>query len=140
MPSAPTPIARRAAAKPRCAVLVPVLAAGAMLSACDPLQAETDVFAITGGNPEAGRQIIAAKACGVCHTIPGIDGAHGIVGPPLTDFATRPLIAGIAPNRPEVLVRWIRNAPAIAPQTAMPDMGLSEAQARDAATYLYTLR
>lgn len=95
---------------------------------------------IVGANPEAGRQVIAAIECGVCHRIPGVRGANGIVGPPLDEFGRRQFIAGVHPNQPTTLVRWIRNAPSLAPNTAMPDLGLTEAQARNVAAYLYTLR
>jgi cytochrome c1 len=49
-------------------------------------------------------------------------------------------IAGQLPNTPDNLVKWIEDPPAIEPKTAMPKLGLSEAQARDIASYLYTLR
>ena len=93
-----------------------------------------------GGDPAAGARVIAATGCGACHAIPGIRGARGIVGPPLGGFAGRPLIAGVAPNRPAVLVRWVRDAPSLAPDTAMPRLPLDERQAIDVASYLYTLR
>ena len=43
-------------------------------------------------------------------------------------------------NTPANLVRWIREPQAVVPGNAMPDMGVSEADARDIAAYLYTLR
>jgi cytochrome c2 len=95
---------------------------------------------VIGGDPDAGRAAIAAVGCGVCHDIPGVAGADGVVGPPLEDFARRQFIAGTLPNRPGVLTRWVSEAPALLPDTAMPDLPLSEEQARDVAAYLYTLR
>jgi cytochrome c len=94
----------------------------------------------TGGDPEAGRATIAAYQCGVCHTIPGVRGARGVVGPPLTGFALRSFIGGRVPNNPENLVRWVMDPSALAPGTAMPTIGLDERQARDVAAYLYRLR
>ena len=94
---------------------------------------------VIGGDAERGRAIIAAIRCGTCHTIPGIAGAHGVVGPPLDRFGERQFIAGIAPNHPEILVAWIRDAPSIDPDTGMPGLPLDNDQARDAA-YLYQLR
>jgi cytochrome c1 len=76
----------------------------------------------------------------VCHTIPGVLGARGIVGPPLTAFAHRAFIGGTIPNTPTNLVRWVLDPPAVDPRTAMPDLGLREQQARDVAAFLYTLR
>jgi cytochrome c1 len=71
--------------------------------------------------------------------IPGIHAANGLVGPPLYFFSRRTMIAGELPNTPDNLVRWIMNPPSVEPGTAMPDLGLSDQQARDAAAYLYTL-
>jgi len=95
---------------------------------------------VPDGSPGAGARVIASYRCGACHTIPGIKGADGLVGPPLTLFARRTYVGGELPNTPANLVRWIRDPPAVEPGTAMPALGLSEQQARDAAAYLYTLR
>ena len=43
------------------------------------------------------------------------------------------------PNRPAMLIEWVRSAPKFAPGTAMPPMPLDEGDARDVAAYLYTL-
>lgn len=94
---------------------------------------------IPGGDPERGRQLVLAYECGVCHTIQDVPTARGIVGPKLERFAERTMLAGIVANVPRNLVPWLMDPPAIDPDTAMPDMGLSEAEARDIATFLYTL-
>jgi mono/diheme cytochrome c family protein len=78
--------------------------------------------------------------CGACHEIPGIQGADGIVGPSLDAFARRGLIGGVVANRLRQLVRWVREAPALALDTGMPAMPITENEARDIAAYLYTLR
>jgi cytochrome c1 len=85
-------------------------------------------------------QVIGLKNCGSCHTIPGIQGARGAVGPPLYFFSRRTMIAGELPNTPENLVHWIRSPQSVIPGNAMPDLGLTDTQARDVAAYLYTLR
>ena len=95
---------------------------------------------VPGGNAQAGAQVIESYRCGVCHTIPGIRDADGLVAPPLILFARRTFIGGELPNTPPNLIRWIRDPPSVEPGTAMPALGLSEQQARDAAAYLYTLR
>lgn len=92
------------------------------------------------GDPAGGRQIITEVGCGSCHTIPGIRGADGLVGPPLLWWARRTFIAGQLPNTPDNLMRWLQNPPGVEPHTAMPALGLDERQARDVAAYLYTLR
>ena len=50
------------------------------------------------------------------------------------------LIAGKLANTPDNLVRWIRQPKTVKPLTAMPDMGVSEGDARDMAAYLATLQ
>lgn len=94
---------------------------------------------VEGGKAERGRARIISAGCGSCHTIPGVRGAKGVVGPNLTGFGLHSFIAGEAPNTPDYLVRWILNPQQIAPGTAMPAVGVSEPAARDIAAYLYTL-
>jgi cytochrome c2 len=94
---------------------------------------------VAGGDPERGKQTIRQSGCPGCHTISGIPEAKGLVGPSLEHLAERVYIAGVLPNTPDNLVAWIRNPPGIDPLTAMPASGLGEAEARDAAAYLYTL-
>lgn len=93
--------------------------------------------------PEAsaarGREIIDRSGCGACHSIPGIRWPKGRLGPSLTGFAGQNLIAGQLPNRPDVLAAFVRDAPALVPETTMPAMPLSEGESRDVAAYLYTL-
>ena len=62
------------------------------------------------------------------------------MGPPLEHFAQRAFIAGEVTNEPQYLIRWIEVPQAIEPGTAMPNLGVSEGQARSIAAYLYTLR
>jgi cytochrome c2 len=92
------------------------------------------------GDPARGEQAIDRHDCGSCHTIPGIRGAHGLVGPPLLWFSRRTYIAGLLPNTPENLARWVQAPRSIEAGTAMPMLGLSNQEARDIAAYLYTLR
>ena len=95
---------------------------------------------VPGGDPARGAEVIRARECGTCHVIPGIRGAEGHVAAPLTQMGRRTYIAGFLMNEPDAMVRWIRDPQTLDPATAMPDLGLSEQQARDAAAYLYTLR
>jgi cytochrome c len=87
-----------------------------------------------------GKQVIEQFQCGTCHTIPGIRGANGVFGPPLMEFGKRTYIAGDFPNAPATLTQWIMEPQAMKPKTAMPTLGLSEDQARDASAYLESLR
>ena len=60
--------------------------------------------------------------------------------PTATGIATRTFIAGTLPRTPENLMLWIRFPHRVKPQTTMPDLGVSAADARDIATYLYSLQ
>lgn len=117
------------------------VAAGAALVvvACHRIDS-TALTERTGGDPLRGADVISVAGCGSCHTIPGIRHANGRVGPPLLFFSERTFIAGRLPNTPENLVAWIQDPTRLEPRTAMPDLGLGEQQARDAAAYLYTLK
>lgn len=92
------------------------------------------------GDPVRGKVVVGRQACGSCHIIPGLEGADGLAGPPLTHFARRTVVAGMLPNTPEDLARWLKSPQAIVPGNAMPDVGLSDQEARDAAAFLQTLR
>jgi cytochrome c len=118
------------------------LAALLILSAgCDPRPAPTPPTPRTsGGDPARGQAAIGRYGCPACHTIPGVEGAHGLVGPPLAGIANRVYIAGVLTNTPENLIRWILNPPTVDSLTAMPYLGVSEDDAKDIASYLYTLK
>ena len=126
--------ARRSAVLGMLVLALPVAAASA---GCN--RATSTAAAMTGGSAARGRDAMRTYGCATCHTIPGVDGAIGSVGPPLTRLARRSYVAG-APNDPEHLVRWLEHPRRIRPGTPMPEMGVSERDARDMAAYLYTLR
>ena len=92
------------------------------------------------GDVDAGAQLIRANGCGACHTIPGIESADGLVGPPLDKMGARIFIAGLMRNTPDNMVAWLRDPQRVVPGNAMPDMGLTQEQARNVTAYLYTLR
>jgi cytochrome c2 len=94
----------------------------------------------SGGDAGRGQAVIQQYGCGACHEIPGVAGAHGLVGPPLIWFARRSYVAGELPNTADNLSEWIRSPQKIHPRTAMPAVGLNDQQARDVVAYLYTLR
>jgi cytochrome c1 len=49
-------------------------------------------------------------------------------------------IGGVLQNTPANLIRWIQDPPAVDAKTAMPNLHVTETDARDIATYLYTLQ
>lgn len=95
---------------------------------------------VAGGDPGRGAQAFVAMGCASCHTVRGVRGPQGHVGPELTDIGRRSYIAGILPNTPENMVRWIRDPQGVDPRTAMPNLHVTEQGARDLAAYLYTRR
>lgn len=95
--------------------------------------------AMTGGDAMRGRALLRTYGCQTCHTIPGVDGANGLVGPPLAGIADRAYIAGVLPNAPDNMLRWIRDPRAVDSLTAMPNVGVTPNDARHIAAYLYSL-
>jgi cytochrome c2 len=92
------------------------------------------------GDPERGRRAIQQYGCTACHRIPGIVGPASHTGPALTAMGSRKYIAGMLPNSYDNMVRWLRSPQSVSPQSAMPDMGVSAADAGDIAAYLAQLR
>lgn len=123
-------------------IVVLIVASIAGLAPLYAMRSESrqNAAAMTGGNPEHGRTVIAYYGCGSCHTIPGIRGANAVVGPSLAKIGTRTFIAGVLTNNPDELERWIIDPPSVDPKTAMPNVRVSPSDARDIAAYLYTLR
>ena len=95
---------------------------------------------VNDGSIEHGRQLMASYGCGSCHSIPRVPGAESIVGPNLQGIAARAYIAGVLPNTPENMIRWIMDPPSVDEKTAMPNLHVKAEQARDIAAYLYTLQ
>lgn len=95
---------------------------------------------IVEGDSSRGRALLPAYGCPACHAIPGFKGPTAAVGPPLQGFARRTNIGGVLPNRPQELVRFVMDAPREIPGTAMPDLAVTDAEARDIAAFLYSLR
>ena len=114
-----------------------IVVATLSLSAC----AEKDLPRVISGADAARGLVIAERiGCAACHETPGVSWPSGRVGGTLAGFGERPMIAGRFPNQPDTLVQWLRDAPSLDPSTGMPALPLTEAEARDVAAYLYTLR
>lgn len=114
---------------------VAVLVAAAGFAGCGT---STSPPAVPGGDPGKGAALIEHYGCGSCHTISGIRGADGRVGPELEHFRGRRFIAGEIPNTVANAERWIVHPKRIEPGTIMPDLGVTASQARDIVAYLYT--
>jgi putative membrane protein len=103
-------------------------------------QAESDAAENQVGNVKHGAILLDHYGCGSCHAIPGIADAQGDVGPPLTRIARRVYIAGLLRNSPDNMEQWLMHPQRIAPGNAMPDMQITESDARDITAFLMTLK
>ena len=108
-------------------------------SACNnPAQHTADVT--SGGDARKGAAAVERYGCGSCHVIPGISGASGLAGPPLSGIANRIYIGGVLQNTPDNMIRWIRDPKGVDEKTVMPNVGVTQQDAIDIAGYLYTLK
>jgi cytochrome c oxidase subunit II len=89
-----------------------------------------------------GRGPFMANGCAACHTIRGVAGADGSVGPDLTHVAGRLSIgAGTLPNDLEGLTTWIARTHRVKPGVIMPHFGmLSPQELRAMADWLRSLK
>jgi mono/diheme cytochrome c family protein/cytochrome c551/c552 len=87
---------------------------------------------------ERAQTTLRQYACDNCHTMDNLVGPQTQVGPTLRDFHRRKFIAGVLPNTPENLARWIMDPQDISPHSLMPDLQVSENHARDMARYLHS--
>ena len=115
-----------------------IVAVALILSSCTgDVNGVPEPRAASSNNIANGRRLMASYGCGSCHTIPGVPGANSLAGPPLKCFYQRTYIAGRLANTKENLMQWIQNPQQIVPGNAMPDLGVSKAEAGDIADYLY---
>ena len=122
-------------------VLLPMAASGILLlAACTSTPGREPPPQVPGSDPQRGAQLIEQLGCGSCHMVPGVRGADGLVGPPLIHWSRRGFIAGELPNNATNLIRWLMDPQAVEPGTDMPNLHLSQAQARDIAAYLFGIR
>src|SRR5712675_47221 len=91
-----------------------------------------------GGDSKVGRDKISYYGCPACHEIAGIQTATSRVGPSLIHISRQTYIAGELPNTPQNMALWIQNPRDVEPHTAMPNMSVSDQDARDITAYLYT--
>ena len=116
-----------------------LVAMAALFAGCDVFGSHPADRPVERGDASRGHSAIVAAGCGSCHAIPGVRGADGVVGPSLEHWSERRIIAGVVPNDPDRLITWITVPQSIAPGSAMPNLGVTDGQARDIAAYLYTL-
>ena len=133
------PLSTRASFEIMAAVLVVAALVGIIWDyARTRSQVREQAAAITGGDPNRGEALFIEYGCGSCHAVQNVRTATGNVGPPLDGIATRVILAGHLANNPPNMEHWIRDPQQISPGTAMPDLNVSQSDARDITAFLYT--
>jgi mono/diheme cytochrome c family protein len=116
------------------------------LSPADDGRDEDVATVLKGEDAARGRELLDMKGCGLCHRMTGVAPLRGALlpaGVAITDMARG---VRLAPDlrvtrerwRPSLLVRWLLHPSQVKPDTLMPDMRLTEADARGIAAYLLT--
>jgi cytochrome c len=99
-----------------------------------PVHPEWQVFR---GDPQHGREAVLRYGCGGCHVIQGVRDARGRVGPHLVGLREQVYLAGVLTNTPENLILWVQSPQDVNPLTAMPNLGVTDEDARHIAAFLY---
>lgn len=81
-------------------------------------------------------QQIFNKSCLGCHAVAG---KGGKLGPNLTNFADRHLIAGILEHNEQNLADWLKDPEKVKPGNLMPNLNLDDQQVKALVEYMSTL-
>jgi len=91
------------------------------------------------GDAAKGKEVFDGVGCRGCHVAEKDSTARRSEGSAERDYA--PNLWNIADKaRPEWIYSWVKNPKALWPDTKMPDLRLTDAQAADVTAYLLTLR
>ena len=101
---------------------------------------QRDSVALRGADADRGKAAILRYGCNACHAIAGTPDPSVVATAPLDGIGSRPFIAGTLGNTPDNLIKWIRFPHTVKPNGSMPELGVSDRDARDIAKYLYSLR
>jgi cytochrome c oxidase subunit 2 len=97
-------------------------------------------FAPTTPLQLAGYRYVTTRQCSACHSIGGTS-ANGQVGPDLTHFASRRIIAaGTLPMNTGNLYGWVADPQSQKPGNAMPTIGIAPNDLHAIVAYLETLK
>ncbi|HZY68983.1 MAG TPA: c-type cytochrome [Devosia sp.] len=125
-------------------VLVAITLAGAAAYGYHQFRTDTEqrqaAIAVTGGDPARAPFLLRRYGCSGCHNVGGSTEPSGQAGPALTNLARQLYVGGVVTNTPHNLVAFIADPRSIDPKSAMPRTGITPAEARDVAAYLYSLR
>ncbi len=91
------------------------------------------------GDAAEGKALYVRSACVGCHTLRGV--SAGTLGPDLTHFGGRALFgAGLWPTTVDNVVAWLQDPPRLKPGSKMPNLHLTDAEAKALAVYLTSLK
>ncbi|MAZ25568.1 MAG: cytochrome c oxidase subunit II [Cytophagaceae bacterium] len=89
---------------------------------------------------ETGKRLFQEKTCISCHSV-NIHDKEPAIGPNLAHFASRKyFLSNIELNTTENLYAWIKNPPAVKPNTQMPFLALTDKEVNALVYYIKTLR
>ncbi|MGI8747575.1 MAG: c-type cytochrome [Deinococcus sp.] len=91
-----------------------------------------------------GAQLFTQVQCSACHAVRGQPSSfphEGAVGPDLTHFASRSVMAGgVLSNTPEHVRLWLKDTQGVKPEARMPTLPLTDAEITDLTAYLEALK
>jgi cytochrome c oxidase subunit 2 len=102
--------------------------------------------AVDRADVKEGRDLFANYGCINCHSIHGLNETKGIpdrplFGPDLTHLMSRETIGSCSVlNTPANLLQWVDNPQKLKPECLMPDMQLTDDEAKKITDYLLTLK
>jgi cytochrome c oxidase subunit 2 len=101
-------------------------------------QKDTSAAAAPQGPEHAqGEKLFMTKGCMGCHSLQAVKAPQGLIGPNLANVGSRSYIAaGWLKNTDENLERWIREPQAVKKGVLMPNLGVTEQEARALRAYL----
>jgi hypothetical protein len=102
--------------------------------------------ALAGADVDKGHALVDSKGCGVCHRMSGAPAIAPSALPGGVQVKDLARALRLAPDlrvvrerwRPDLLVKWLMHPTFVKPDTPMPDLELSEAEATKIAAYLLT--
>lgn len=88
-----------------------------------------------------GQKLFLTKGCAGCHSLVALNAPKGMLGPNLANIGARSWIAaGTLENTDDNLARWVRVPQEVKEGVLMPNLGISEAEAKSLAGYLRSIR
>jgi cytochrome c1 len=98
------------------------------------------VWSLREGRAERGPELIRHYGCHACHVVPNMTATKATVGPRLDRLNDQVYLVGELANTPENFVLWVQHPRELRPQTAMPNLRVTDQDARDLAAFFYSAR